>query len=236
MNINVRDAIVRTAAVEIRSLSISGKQVTLAVFRQLLTEPALAYDDHGRATAKGPIWGMVNYHPDRQCKTAEPHIHVVWQRGDELRRSVVEPGRLRRMPERVGDAEWLEGVGLDWLAAASRDGWRPSKGSVKTGPYGDSHVQVAFTSGVLHIDLPREYVAAWQAERNWEEAGCWTRYKHSGGRTCDCEPPVLPDPRASQDDARDAVEKAIRATQAAREANADLATALEALPQLFIAV
>lgn len=236
MNINVRDAIIRTATVEIRSLSISGKQVTLAVFRQLLTEPVLAYDDHGRATTKGPIWGMVNYHPDKSCNVDSAHVHVVWQRGDELRRSVVEPGSLRWMPERVGNAEWLDGVGLDWLAAAWRDGWRPSKGSVKTGLYGDSHIQVAFDSGVLHIDLPKNYMAAEQAERNWKEAGCWTRYKHGGGRTCDCEPPALPNPDLSRNAARAAVEKGIRTAQAARKANGELATALDALPQLFIAV
>ncbi|MGI8519132.1 MAG: hypothetical protein ACR2MC_00740 [Actinomycetota bacterium] len=95
MRINVSEATIKTATVEIKSLSISGKQVTLAVFRQLVEEPVLAYDDAQQATVKGPIWGTVNYHPDPSCKRSSDHVHVVWQRGDELRRSAIEIDSLR---------------------------------------------------------------------------------------------------------------------------------------------
>jgi hypothetical protein len=70
--------------VEIKPLTVSGKQVTLAVFRQLPEQP-LVFDD---GTLAGQPWGIVNYHPDK-CAGFAAHWHVVWQDGDDLRRSMV---------------------------------------------------------------------------------------------------------------------------------------------------
>jgi hypothetical protein len=83
--ITVQSAEIRTAAVEVRTLLISGKQVTLAVFRQLREEPLIADD----GALNGVPWGIVNYHPDK-CADGPDHTHVVWQRGSELLRSAVE--------------------------------------------------------------------------------------------------------------------------------------------------
>jgi hypothetical protein len=82
--LNVHNAQISTVSVEIKTLTVSGKQVTLAVFRQLIDEPLIGED--GRL--KGVAWGTVNYHPDK-CGEDAPHWHVVWQLGDELRRSKV---------------------------------------------------------------------------------------------------------------------------------------------------
>src|SRR5438132_1220616 len=82
--LTVHNAEVKTAAVEIRTLTISGKQVTLAVFRQLQEQPLVAEN----GTLNGLPWGTVNYHPDR-CGDSGEHLHVVWQQGGELRRSLV---------------------------------------------------------------------------------------------------------------------------------------------------
>lgn len=84
--LTVHNAEIKTAAVEIRTLTISGKQVTLAVFRQLREEPLIADD----GTLNGVPWGIVNYHPDK-CggSNSREHWHVVWQRGAELLRSAV---------------------------------------------------------------------------------------------------------------------------------------------------
>lgn len=82
--LTVHNATVTTAAVEVKTLTISGKQVTLAVFRQLREEQLIAED----GTLNGTPWGYVNYHPDK-CDDAG-HRHFVWQRGDELLRSRVE--------------------------------------------------------------------------------------------------------------------------------------------------
>lgn len=82
--LTTQDATITTAAVEVKALTISGRQVTQSVFRQLLEEPLIAED----GTLNGQPWGMVNYHPDR-CGDRDPHWHVVWQKDDELRRSHV---------------------------------------------------------------------------------------------------------------------------------------------------
>jgi hypothetical protein len=82
--LTVRNAEITTASVEIKTLTVSGKQVTLAVFRQLREVP-LVLDD---GTLAGQPWGIVNYHPDK-CAGAQEHWHIVWQQGAELRRSAV---------------------------------------------------------------------------------------------------------------------------------------------------
>lgn len=75
---------ITTAAVEIKTLTIRGKQVTLAVFRQLEEKPLLAETGN----LNGVPWGRVNYHPDKCADTGE-HMHLVWQEGNELRRARV---------------------------------------------------------------------------------------------------------------------------------------------------
>lgn len=82
--LTTQNATITTAAVEVKTLTISGKQVTLAVFRQL-REEALIADD---GALNGVPWGHVNYHPDR-CGDQADHWHIVWQKGDQLRRSLV---------------------------------------------------------------------------------------------------------------------------------------------------
>ena len=82
--LNVRNAQVSTATVEIKTLTVSGKQVTLTVFRQLIEAPLIVDD----GSLNGEAWGTVNYHRGK-CDDDAPHWHVVWQQGDELRRSQV---------------------------------------------------------------------------------------------------------------------------------------------------
>lgn len=79
-------ATITTAAIQIQTLTIGRKQVTLAVFRQLVEEPLLHPLD---ATITGNPWGRVNYHPDK-CGDGPEHLHIVWQKGDELRRATIQ--------------------------------------------------------------------------------------------------------------------------------------------------
>jgi len=65
-------------------MTINDRQVTLAVFRQLYEQPLISDD----GTLNGVPWGLVNYHPDK-CADWHSHLHVVWQKGDELRRAMV---------------------------------------------------------------------------------------------------------------------------------------------------
>jgi len=88
--ISVHDATVKTAVVEIKTLTISGKQVTLAVFRQLPEENLI---DPKTGQLNGIAWGRVNYHPDKCADDGIPHMHVVWQKGDQLRRSYIPARR-----------------------------------------------------------------------------------------------------------------------------------------------
>jgi len=95
--IATKEAALRTAMVEIKSLTVSGKQMTLAVFRQLLAEDVI---DRATTTLRGVPWGTVNYFwkgcavwdQDGDASRVgdnDRHIHVVWQQGGELRRDCV---------------------------------------------------------------------------------------------------------------------------------------------------
>lgn len=94
MKIKANEATVKTASVEVKTLTISGRQVTLAVFRQL--ELSSLIDPDG-PTLRGIPWGRINYHGAQDCEArgCGSHIHVVWQEGDELRRDSV-PTDLRQ--------------------------------------------------------------------------------------------------------------------------------------------
>jgi hypothetical protein len=83
--INIHDAKVKTMSVGIKAMTVNDRQVTLAVFRQLMDVDLISED----GTLNGIPWGIINYHPDK-CSDHAPHLHVVWQDGEELRRATVE--------------------------------------------------------------------------------------------------------------------------------------------------
>lgn len=84
--VHVEQAQIRTARVEIRALTIDKRQVTLALFRQLPEREVIDFDT---GTLRGPVWGHVNYCP-RDCDAVRefgrhaPHLHIIWQDGNEL--------------------------------------------------------------------------------------------------------------------------------------------------------
>jgi hypothetical protein len=84
--IRVQEAVVRTATVEIKTLTVGGRQVTLALFRQL---PYSSIIDASTLGLRGVPWGTVNYHFDKCFEEYPIHIHVVWQEGRELRHDLV---------------------------------------------------------------------------------------------------------------------------------------------------
>ena len=83
--ITAEEALIRTATVEIKAITISGKQMTLAVFRQLEEESIIDFDS---GMLVGVPWGRVNY-CGKDCPDRE-HVHVLWQKGNELRRCIIE--------------------------------------------------------------------------------------------------------------------------------------------------
>lgn len=84
--IDAREARIKTAAVDVKALTISGKQVTLSVFRQLKHEQVV---DPKTLTLRGVPWGTVNYFWGDDSRRGSELLHVVWQLGDELRRALV---------------------------------------------------------------------------------------------------------------------------------------------------
>ena len=84
--LNAHEATIQTASVSVKALTIEGRQVTLAVFRQLKDERLLSNEGH----LAGIPWGTINYFWG-DCSKKKPHLHVVWQKEDELRRSCVFP-------------------------------------------------------------------------------------------------------------------------------------------------
>lgn len=83
--ITAQEATIKTASIEVKVLTLNGKQMTLAVFKQLPEEVIV---DQNTCSLSGIPWGKVNYHPD--CpKDAGTHLHIVWQKEDRLCRSIV---------------------------------------------------------------------------------------------------------------------------------------------------
>ena len=99
--ITVQQAAIKTASVSVRSLTINGKQVTLAVFRQLRSEPIV---ESRNICLLGLPWGTVNYFWGG-CVSDIQHLHVVWQKGEELRRACVYPD-----PPRSVESDLKQGI------------------------------------------------------------------------------------------------------------------------------
>jgi hypothetical protein len=203
-SITVQQADIHTAAVEVAIMRISGKQVTLSVFRQLKEEPVVDTDGH----FVGLPWGTVNYHPPKEC-SGSSHVHVVWQKGSELRRAVLtQPTKSL--------AAWSE-ASADWVVAASAQGWRPSQ----LPRWDQDSVRVQFPSGVCEVDLPRALRDFWIAES--------AVYQH--------REPVHPDrPPASEEQLRAEVEADVRDFYERDRQRRLRWDEVRALPQLFIAV
>ncbi|GHO49766.1 hypothetical protein [Ktedonospora formicarum] len=87
------DVLIKQVAIEVKVLKIGNHQVTLSVFRQLKQEDIF---DADTGELLGTPWGTVNYHVDCEDIKGE-HLHVVWQKGNELRRAIAcIPWRLRK--------------------------------------------------------------------------------------------------------------------------------------------
>lgn len=101
MSIEARSALISTASVEIKTLTLNGKQMTLAVFRQLPEGGLIDWEGY----LQGDPWGHVNYHPGPCRGFKRRHLHVVFQRdGRLLRDRVTFPDRDYPRPNR----EWLD--------------------------------------------------------------------------------------------------------------------------------
>lgn len=85
MKIDANLAVIKTAQVEIKALTVGGKQVTLAVFRQLDQAKFIDYESQ---KLNGMAWGRLNYHPYK-CAGSD-HIHIVWQDGNTIYSDLID--------------------------------------------------------------------------------------------------------------------------------------------------
>lgn len=238
--LTTHNATITTATVEMKTLTISGKQVTLSVFRQLIEAPLIADD----GTLNGVPWGAVNYHPDK-CGDIADHWHIVWQRGAELRRArVAYRPPTTRYWSKTGDKlisahvrEVLEGRGRYFGGGMPRfDG-------------NGNFTQIWWASFPVEMSRDeslKEAIRAWhdwrcqvasvekhpgsELYRNSEE-GCRARLAREVERlSCAA---LEPD---EVDGLHDDFQDELKAEVARRQRHRDVRAALAELPQLFIAV
>lgn len=159
--LTARNAEIRTATVEMKTLTITGKQVTLAVYRQI-PEKSIVGSDGDLA---GEPWGWVNHCPDKSCKNSGPHRHFIWRDSDQLRRAThSQPTQTPEQPVSV-DSDLIR----PWLTRAALAGWHPN--SPELAQYGC--LTVPFDSGTAEIyggDLtavPGLWTYLWPSSGNW---------------------------------------------------------------------
>ena len=95
--IQTTDCKITSNTVQIKILEVKGKQMTIAVFKQLITEEIV---DYSSGKLMGEVWGFVNRHDDYQSHyvlapyqshyVLAPHLHIIWQKGNELRKDRIE--------------------------------------------------------------------------------------------------------------------------------------------------
>jgi hypothetical protein len=110
--LTTQEATVQTVHVEIQALKVGKKQVTQALFRQLPYEDLL---DTDTVQLRGVPWGHVRYwwEGDGSIFEQGPRLHIVWQRGNELRRAAVyerpDRGHMADYRQTIQDAvdDWF---------------------------------------------------------------------------------------------------------------------------------
>jgi hypothetical protein len=97
--LTTEEVTIQTATIEVRTLMLGKRQVTLSVFRQLVREQIVEPET---LALRGEAWGLINYFPGAclhdfdETSSGGPkflgeHLHVVWQRDGLLRRACVGP-------------------------------------------------------------------------------------------------------------------------------------------------
>lgn len=158
--LTVHNAEIRTATVEIKTLTLTGKQVTLAVYRQIPEKPLVDEDGHMR----GEPWGWVNHCPDKGCANARSHRHFVWLDGDQLRRAAETPPTYAVSSSVSVDSDVIQ----PWLVAATAAGWQVDQPEVVLNGF----LKIPFSNGVAEVwgrDLNTSSV--WSAQ--WPSGSRW---------------------------------------------------------------
>lgn len=245
--LTVHNAEVRTATVEVKTLTVSGRQVTLTVFRQLREEPLIA--DVG--ALNGVPWGTVNYHPDK-CAGLDPHWHVVWQRGaDLLRDRVVQSPQFDRLFRPPSGEAYINALAVEAPIGDEHQDLSADKVQEKIAGVWTVLPVSSNARGLLHIRHALAAALRDVGEYGADAGGSW--YAGTRGRRIPTRLDVSMSAVARAhwqefDNAATAigagaltqlraqVEAEARAEADRRQRHRDLRKALADLPQLFIAV
>lgn len=102
--ISVENAQINTVGIEVKSLTLNGKQVTLSVFKQIIEEDLIDADNEecdeednllNIYEYNGEPWGIVHYFWQKEIKEPNDYLHVLWQKGKELRRCVIKKDKSK---------------------------------------------------------------------------------------------------------------------------------------------
>lgn len=103
--ITINDVQIKELTVEIKSLTVGRKQLTLSLMRQFIDESII---NEQEMLLKGVPWGFINYFwGEGKNKTPEHYLHLIWQKGSELRRCII-PKKYNSYiyNERIDAAHW----------------------------------------------------------------------------------------------------------------------------------
>lgn len=250
--LTVHNASVTTMSVEVKTLTIGARQVTQGIFRQLIEEPLIAKE----GVLNGTPWGHVTWHPDK-CDGDREHWHIVWQKGDELRRAKVTevPGFDANL--RAGGRQkrfWCAEADLA-LAAALREwlnGRREKSPLVPKSGYStvfedtySSPTEHGFSVYAIPSDLAlaaaKAKLAAAEGESLrvpvWGSGPMDTKARLTEASTALAEAMSQLDAEVGQgtyDEIAEALSAATRAEAERRQRHREIHAALAQLPQLFI--
>ena len=223
--LKAQEAVLLPVQVTVQALMIAGKQMTLAVFRQLPREPLI---DYSTVTLQGIPWGYVNYH-NKDCG-CEKHLHIVWQRGNELCQYVYNPKSF--IWEHTTAME--EAVKNVIVKQTLEEKWYPSDVNNKlienwTGSiyWGGEKVRLSFRGNHFALEQLWRYSA--KGLESWEREGNILSNRHY----------VVEDYEAVTSPIellRNEADTKVKEWKAASQKLADINTEIAALPQLFIAV
>lgn len=226
--INADQAKVTTVSISIQVVRIDNKQMTLAVFQQLVRKPLI---DWKTLQLRGVPWGWVNYH--KGCSLWNDHLHIIWQDGNRLLRSDVCRDDFSRALEwkknhRRAEESLADAVAVLLLRnGVERDPecWQGLLEELRNGVVscrlGRNNLSIATTSFPA-LDRLRNSLY-WERERFLSETEEIVRNRHGG---------EIPGFQELWKEAQAAAERAEKVLDRWSE----LYSSLENLPQLFIAV
>lgn len=85
---NTENVKINTVQIEIKSLTVGRKQLTLSLMRQIIEEDLI---DKETLQFKGVPWGHVNYFWGSHKDLSFPeYLNIIWQNGKALRRCVIK--------------------------------------------------------------------------------------------------------------------------------------------------